>query len=171
MKWMLPCVVLLGLAACVSSDEFKKSPREAAEYNAQLGIVYLQQGKLDAAREKFERAVQQDSQNLKAQIGAGVLYQKLGENEKADRHYSAALRLKPDDPEVLNNYGQFLCGQKRTEEGEKLFLKAVRNPLYRTPETAYNNAGFCLQDAGKTAEAQVYFDKARALRSAKTPAR
>lgn len=160
---------LFGLAACAATDSSgldRKSSRDAAGFNAQLGIEYMKKGNLTDARDKIEKALKQDPQNADVQFAGGLLYQRLGDNVKADRHYEAALKLNPNEPEMLNTYGVFLCGQKRVEEGEKLFLKAARNPLYRTPAVAYNNAGVCLRDAGKAAEAQAYFEKARAVRPA-----
>jgi type IV pilus assembly protein PilF len=74
------------------------------------------------------------------------------------------MRIKPDDPEVLNNYGVYLCRKGQAKEGARLFIKAAGNPLYRTPEVAYNNAGLCMKSAGMAAEAQQNFERALALR-------
>lgn len=168
---VLAGVLAAGLAGCASNGDFKKSPREAAGYNAQLGIEYMKSGNLQAAREKIDRALKQDPQSPDVQYNAGLLYQRLGEVEKADHHYQTALKLKPDDPERQNTYGGFLCGQKRVAEGEKLLLKAARNPAYRTPALAYRNLGICLQDAGRIEEARGYLEKAYALEPRLRPQR
>ena len=175
MKRFLFALTLLSLlaAGCTSTtttsksdpdEERPQSPREAAAYNAQLAVAYMKQGNLAAAQEKIDRALSQDSQNATVRTTAGMIYERLGDNKKAEGYYSSAVRLKPDDPDVLNNYGVYLCRNGRAKEGGRLFVKAAHNPLYRTPEVAYNNAGLCLKNAGLFDEAQVNFERALALK-------
>ena len=57
------------------------------------------------------------------------------------------MRLAPQNPDISNNYAIYLCQNGRTDEGVRRFLDAARNPLYRTPEAAYTNAGVCLRNA------------------------
>lgn len=158
------CLASALLAGCVTtttgSPERKEAPKEAAAYNVQLGIAYLRQGNVGAAREKIERALKQDSANPDVQTAAALLYDRMGEVDRADGHYAAVVRLKPKDAEALNNYGVFLCRNKRTGEGEERFLQAATSPLNRTPAVAYTNAGLCMRGAGKLDEAQRYFEKA-----------
>jgi len=164
----LSLVGVLAFAGCATpdpdTDGRPKSPQEAATYNAQLAMAYMRQGNLAVARDKVERALIQDSQNATVQTTAGVIYERLGDDKKAESHYSTAMRLKPDDPEVLNYYGVYLCRKGRTKEGERLFLKAARNPAYRTPELAYNNAGLCLRNNAQFDGAEKYFQQALAIK-------
>jgi type IV pilus assembly protein PilF len=46
----------------------------------------------------------------------------------------------------------------------KRFLEAAHNPLYRTPEVAYSNAGVCLRAAKRDDEAADNFNRALQLR-------
>jgi type IV pilus assembly protein PilF len=170
----LTLVALLLSAGCVSTTTDSKAnpgdreekPVDAAAYNTQLAIAYLKQNNLAAAREKIDRALSQDGQNAKARTTAGLIYDRLGEDKKAEGFLSSAVRIAPDDPEVLNNYGVYLCrkGHDRAKEGAKLFQKAASNPLYRTPEIAYNNAGLCMKNAGMLPEAQQNFERALAIK-------
>lgn len=170
---VLGLTAVLATAGCTSTTtsssksdtaDRPQSPHDAAAYNTQLAIAYLRQGNLAAAQEKIDRALSQDSQNATVRTTAGLIYDQLGNDKKAEGYFSSAMRLKPDDPEVLNNYGVYLCRKGRAKEGERLFVKAARNPLYRTPEVAYNNAGLCLKSAGMPAEAQQHFERALALK-------
>jgi type IV pilus assembly protein PilF len=168
---VLTLVSLLS-AGCVSTTTDSKanpgdreeSPRDAAAYNAQLAIAYLKQGNLAAAQEKIDRALSQDSQNAKVRTTAGLIYDRLGDDKKAESYLSSAVRLAPDDPDVLNNYGVYLCRNGKAKEGARQFVKAASNRLYRTPEIAYNNAGLCMKKVGMTAEAQQYFERALAIK-------
>jgi type IV pilus assembly protein PilF len=167
-RLILGGLALLALGACTSTPTSPSgrptSPPEAAKYNAQLAIEYMRKGDLAVAREKIDRALTQDPNSVSVQMTAGLLYDRLNDEKKADEHYAAALRLKPDDPEMQNNYGGYLCRRGKTAEGEKLLLKAANDPVYRTPEVAITNAGVCMRNAGRLDEADRYFRQALSIR-------
>lgn len=148
------------LGACVGSSQRATQPERAAELNLNLAIDYMRRGNLAQAKEKLDRSLQQNSRNASAQSFAGMLYDRLGEPNKADSHYERAVSLAPDDPEILNNYAVYLCQKTRYERGEKFALKAAGNPLYRTPEVGYLNAGNCALNAGDAAGAEEHFRRA-----------
>jgi len=161
-------VVLLGLLATAcggDAEERPSSPRTAAAYNAQLGIAYLQKNQVSEAREKIDRALKQDPNNPVVQTAAALLYDRMGEVDRADRHYANVVRLKLKDPEALNNHGVFLCRNKRATAGEKLFVEAAASPLNRNPEVAYTNAAMCARNDGRLDDAQRYFEQALSVRS------
>lgn len=162
---------LLSLAGCGGSEPLKPavdpttvSAKDAATFNVQLGLTYLQQGKVDLAREKLERALEQNPKDATVQTGAALLYDRLGEDGKAEGHFRSALRMKPNDPTVQVYFGVFLCKKKRYGDGEKMLLKAAQSPLYQTPEVALNNVGVCERNAGHLDAAENYFRKATDLR-------
>jgi type IV pilus assembly protein PilF len=161
-------VALLACAGCTTTDSSEvdrpQSPDEAAAYNARLAIAYMSQGNLALAREKIEKALSQDPKSASVHSVAGLVYERVGDDRKAQLHYSTALRIKPDDPEALNSYGVYLCRKGDTKEAEKLFLRAARNPVYRTPELAYNNAGLCLRNGGQLEDAEKHFKQALAIK-------
>jgi type IV pilus assembly protein PilF len=163
-RLILISLAAVALCACTSQPTEPggrtSSPQEAATFNAQLAIEYMRKGDLAAAREKIERALSQDPSNVSVQLTAGLVYDRLGDDKKADERYAAALRLKPDDPEMQNNYGVYLCRKGKPEQGEKLLLKAANNAVYKTPEVAVTNAGMCMRGAGRLDEAERYFREA-----------
>ena len=157
------CGVLAALlAGCVSSSAQHKAAkqREAATINVQLGVAYMNQGDLARAKDKLDKAYGQDPDNPDVRSARAMLYERLGEKDKADSEFRAALRLAPNDPNVINNYAVYLCQVGRTDEGVKRFLEAARNPLYPTPEVAYTNAGVCLRTAKRDEEARADFVRA-----------
>jgi type IV pilus assembly protein PilF len=147
-----------GSAAGAGSDA--KSRNEAALINTQLGMTYMRQGNLQAAREKIEKALSQNPKTAQTQMAAGFLYDRLGEDRKASGHFDQAVRLANGDPDVLNNAAVYYCRKGDKKVGEKYFLQAAQSPLYRTPEVAYTNAGRCARADGRSAEAEQYFRKA-----------
>ena len=151
------------LAGCASSSEAKHAAAkmdDAAVYNTQLGISYMHQNELAVAKEKLDRAVKQDPNYAPAHSARAMLYDRLGNSEVADNEFRTALRLSPHDPDMINNYAVYLCQNGRTDEGVKKFQEAAANPLYRTPEAAFTNAGVCLRAAKRDEEARALFVKA-----------
>jgi len=162
---LMACAALaLLLGGCAAQERKEAKQREAATYNVQLGVAYMNQGDLARAKEKLDRAYSQDPDNADVRSALAMLYTRMGEKDKADAEYRAALRLAPKDPSVINNYAVYLCQVGRTDDGVKRFLEAARNPLYPTPEVAYTNAGVCLRAAKRDEDARADFLRALQLK-------
>lgn len=153
-------IVLLGACTTTTDRRFEAKLKKAATYNAELGAGYLARGNLEQANVKFKKALEQDPLNAKANSGYALLQARLGKFKEADRYFEKAIKLDPDDSEVLNNYGAYLCEQERPLDAEKYFLEAASNPLYKTPEFAYRNAGTCALSEGDIGKAKDYFQRA-----------
>ncbi len=163
----LAMAMTLLITACSTTTtgySREKKPADAARYNALLGLEYLRLGQLGKAKDKIERALKDDPRVPVTHTAAGMLYDRLGEPDKADKHFRDAIRLEPDDMELLNHYGVFLCRQNKVKQGEEMILRAARNPLYPTPYLAYTNAGLCMNGAGRAQDAEQYFGQALQLR-------
>lgn len=148
------------LAACVSTSNVpgdKVSLQQASQYNVELGVAYMQQGRRDLAMQKLQLALKQDPGNASAYMSLGLLYNTMGDVKRADDNYRTALRKKPDDPQIENNYAVFLCQRGKPQKSEKYFLEAANNPLYPTPEAAYTNAGVCANKIPDATAAAKYF--------------
>lgn len=159
--------VLLACAACVSTPPnqlSKPQPDRASDINLELGIDYFRKGNLPAAKEKIDRALDQNPRNAKALATAGLLYDRLNEPKKAESYFDKALSLDGDNPDFQNNYAVVLCNRDKQARGEKYFVQAANNPLYKTPEVAYLNAGNCARSAGNLEHAEANFRKALTLK-------
>jgi type IV pilus assembly protein PilF len=121
-------------------------------------------GNLEAAKEKIDRALEQNPRNANAHAMAGLLYDRLGDSSKADNYFQRALSLDGKNPEIMNNYAAFLCKSGRYDRGEKYALQAGGNPLYKTPERAYMNAGICQRQAGNLSRAEEHYRRALGIR-------
>jgi type IV pilus assembly protein PilF len=157
-------VLLAACAAAPQRAESAESKTDAAAYNVQLGIEYMRQGNLAIAKEKLERAEKQNPRDPNVHSSLALLHERLGDRKKADAHFRTALRLSPRSPDISNNYAVYLCRTGRHEEGVKRFEEAARNPLYRTPEAAYTNAGVCLRQAKRAKDAEPFFARALKIR-------
>ena len=157
--------VVVGLFGCQSNSQVSKpQPDRAAEINLELGIEHFKKGNLSEAKNKIDKSLEQNSRNARAQAAAGLLYDRLGESKKAENHFERAMSLEPKDPDIANNYSTFLCKSGNYEKGEKVALQAATNPLYKTPEIAYVNAGSCARAAGELERAEQNYRKALAAR-------
>jgi len=158
-------VLAICLAGCTSNDSVTKpKPQRAAEINLELGVEHLRKGNLQQAKEKIDRALDQNPRYARAHLVAGMLYTRLGDENKAESHYERAIALEPKNPEFRNNYAVYLCQQKKFERGRKLALEAAADPLYKTPEVAYLNAGTCARGAGDVKGAEENFRRALAAK-------
>ncbi len=160
--WILPllCAVLAGCQSTGSDNRKSPSPEDRAklaDINTQLAIQYIRDGDNALALQKLEKAVEANPKSVSAHTTLGLLHARLGQNEQAEEHYRTALAIDPTDPPTLNNYGQFLCQQKRYADGQAKFADALKNPLNRAPETAHTNAGTCAMQAQDPAAAEQHF--------------
>jgi len=166
----LTAVLLSGLlSACQPANVqpatggTPQTTNKVAELQTQLGIGYLREGKLELAWTRLQRALDADPNFSTAHNAMALVQEGLNDPEKAEEHYLQAVSLNPSDSAAQNNYGRFLCRQKRFEEGERRFLQAAKNPLYSRPEVAYTNAGLCMKQAKKLDKAERYLRSALQL--------
>lgn len=157
---LMALLLALALAACVGPRPAAVNKGRAAELNTKLGLSYLEQGRLDLAELKLQRALKESPESSRVLWANALLYEKLEKNKRAEALYRKAIRYNPKDSEALNNFGTFLCKGGREKEAVKMFEKAVANPLYRTPEYAYTNAGLCELRSNNDVKAEEYFRKA-----------
>ena len=153
----------LLLAACATPQHPNKI-RDAAAYNVQLGIEYLNQGDVALAKDKLDRALAEAPNSAEVHSARAMLFERMNNPDKADAEFRTSLRLAPHDPDVVNNYAVYLCQNGRTDEGVRRFEEAAHNALYRTPEAAYTNAGVCLRAAKRDDEARGNFGRALQIR-------
>jgi type IV pilus assembly protein PilF len=157
---LLAVAALLIGQGCAASSSRAKKKNDASNYNMQLGMAYLNQGDLALAKEKMDRAMTENPGDPAVHSAMAMLQERLGHPEKADTEFKTALRLGPGSPDILNNYAVYLCRNGRTDEGVKTFEEAAHNPLYKTPEAAYTNAGVCLRSAKRDTQAAMSFERA-----------
>ena len=165
-KFLWLMIVLPVLSACVTVGGDRPSQQEkASDINVQLGIGYLQQNNLEQANDKLLKALRQNPDSASAHNAYAILQERLLQNDKAAYHYKKATTLDPEDSQANNNYGTFLCRNGEEAKSETYFLRALKNPLYKTPEFAYTNAALCLLKIDKTVKAKEYLRKALAARN------
>ncbi len=118
--------------------------RTRARARTDLAAGYYRNGQLAVALEEARRAAAIDANYAEAHGLLGLIYMDMKEQRDAEASFQRALKLDPANSELNNNYGYFLCNTSRERESIDYFNQAIRDPLYRTPARAHQNAGACL---------------------------
>jgi len=134
-----------------------------AQLRAEIAAAYFERGQLDVALQELAEAVKLDPRNPKIYNVYGLVYTVLGEAAQAQQNFQKALDLAPNDSEIRQNWGWYLCTHGRAKESIAEFETAVRNPLYKTPDVSLANAGKCAASIGETARAEEFFKRALAI--------
>lgn len=159
--FVLMAIFISGCASQQEQDPDNVSDsRKAAESNTSLGLEYMNRGQYEVALGKLKKAIKADSSYAPAQTVIAVLYERIGEQDLAGKHYKAAFEAAPKDGDVNNNYGVYLCKTDKENQAIGHFLKALDDPFYSTPAIALTNAGSCALRNGDFAEADQYLRRA-----------
>jgi type IV pilus assembly protein PilF len=155
-----------GLAGCVSQNSVQSRPvgeemggsvataHRRAEVHTALASEYFARGNLNVALSEIQLAVKDDPNYAQAWNMQGLVYMELREDASARAAFDRALSIAPDNPEVLNNFGWFLCTRDEFDRAVPMLQKAATDPLYKTPEKAYLSLGLCQRRAHKDDEAE-----------------
>jgi len=133
--------------------------RRRAGIRLELAGGFYQQGNYAQALEELRTALSVDPSYASAYGLLGLVYMDLGDRPKAEEAFDRALKLAPEDSEILNNYGWYLCQTDRPKEAIAQFQAALKNPLYATPARPLHNAGICALRAGDAAGAEQWFQR------------
>lgn len=136
-----------------------KDVHTRAKLHTELASLYFQSGNLIVALEELTIAISINPNYAQAYSTRGLVLYYIKEFESAEKDFQRALSLNDKDPEINNNYGWYLCQTGKAKESINYFLKAIRNPLYQTPEIAHLNAGACYLKLGELDLAEDFVRK------------
>lgn len=127
----------------VGQQQAATDERVSAKAHAELGKAYLETGQFNVALEEARTAIAADPTYPLAYNLAALVYMFLGDNATARNMFEKAASLAPNDPEINNDYGWFLCQTGREQDGMKRLESAARHPLATTPTRSHFNMGLC----------------------------
>ena len=172
MRLLLAALVLV-LAGCASQSSVETKPvtdtggadaRRRAEVHTALAGEYYARGNYSVALAETRLALKDDPTYFPAYNMQALVYMELREDVPARDAFDRALRISPNNPEVLNNFGWFLCLRNETDRGLAMMQRAATDTLYASPEKAYLSSGLCLRRAGRNAEAEEQLRRAVLIR-------
>ncbi|TVT57386.1 MAG: type IV pilus biogenesis/stability protein PilW [Sedimenticola thiotaurini] len=144
-----------------STGQFGVNTRTGAgDVYVKLAIAYMREGHLDVALQKANQGLELEPTNAEGHNVIALLYDRLGEKGLAEDHFKRSLKIDPKNSYVLNAYATFLCQKEHYEDADRYFLKALENPLYKTPEVALTNAGICAERSNDLGKAEAYLRRA-----------
>jgi len=171
-RFIVLALLAAGLSGCASTADKAKTVKidgidisetkanSAAGIYAELGLRYMQKGKYKLSVQKLRKAIELDPELPSAYLYLAELFYQLDEFEDAEANYRKAIEMDPGYSRAHNNFGAFLCGQKRYSESETQFLAAIDNPLYENSAATLENMGLCMYADGQYAKAEDYFKQA-----------
>jgi type IV pilus assembly protein PilF len=155
-----------GPAAESTRTQVESDPVKRAQVRLQLAANYYQGGQTAIAIETVRKAIELDPQLAAAHGLLGVLLMDSGQFVQARASFDRARALAPEDPDIANNYGWFLCQTGQEREGLAEFERAAASRNYATPGRALQNAGICLRRIHDEAGAEKYLLRALAADAA-----
>ncbi len=96
----------LAAAEILLNEVFKANPEQAGALNL-LGLVRVQQQRLDEAQTLFERSIKANPKYAGPVSNLGILCKQRNERDRALKLFQTAARLAPRDPSVLYNLAAF----------------------------------------------------------------
>jgi type IV pilus assembly protein PilF len=173
MRLLVAALAILVAAACTSTSKTESRPvtdsggadgRRRAEVHTALAGEYYSRGNYSVALAATREAIKQDSTYYAAHNMQGLVYMELREDGPARESFNRALALAPNNPEVLNNYGWFLCLRNEAPRGMEMMRRAAGDTLYPTPEKAWFSIGLCHRRVGNTQGAEEALRRAILIR-------
>jgi protein O-mannosyl-transferase len=149
------------------SDTVAKQPRNARA-QANLGVAYLEAGKLAEAMVHDELSLQLEPTSVEAHNNLANALVAAHRVVDALPHYASALRYRPDDVDAHYNFGRALAEVGRVEEAIQHYDTALA--LRPNFVAAHNNIGRLLALTHRGAEAELHYRTALRLEATYLPA-
>ncbi|WP_253819542.1 type IV pilus biogenesis/stability protein PilW [Vibrio coralliilyticus] len=155
-------IATILLSACVTIDTqtVTSGTLDKADARIALGLSYLQRNNRVKARENIQKALEHAPDYYRSQLAMAHYLEQVSEFTRAEYWFQKAISQHPDNGQLLNDYGSFLCKQSRYQEANALFERAVVQPNYYYVADSYENAAFCALKADQQASAARYFERA-----------
>ncbi|WP_348707923.1 type IV pilus biogenesis/stability protein PilW [uncultured Pseudoalteromonas sp.] len=163
-------VSAFALTGCVTENSYDGSDRPvvekkinntgAARTRIALALQYLKTGNNSQAKYNLERAADFAPDLPEVHYSLAYYYQQVDEPDLADKAYQRALKIAPNDPNTLNNYGVFLCGIGKYDRAAEELLKAIAVPSYIRVAESYENLALCAIEFDDFENAEKYLKSA-----------
>ena len=158
-------VALLGLmlSACslppapaqdIKTASDQTSANKRAAIRLRLATQYLEARQYPVALDEVKQAINIDPTLVDAYHVRALIYMGMSENALAEDSFRTALSMRENDPDVLNNYGWFLCQANRYAEAKATLQRAVQAPSVNGPVKPLTNLGACEMRNGDLASAE-----------------
>ena len=114
----------LGEALAAYQTALKIRPDKAAALT-NVGVVYYQQGKFDAAVQQLQKALEIDPKDAETQYMLGATYVQQQKLDEAEQSFNKAIELKPDLAAAYTGLGNVQLARKNVDEAVKTLQAAT----------------------------------------------
>ena len=173
MRILLAAAIAVLAAACTSqstvethavTDSGGADATRRAQVHTALAGEYFARGNFRVALDETRLAIKDDPNFVQAYNMQGLVFMELREDVAAREAFDRALNLAPNNPEVLNNFGWYLCTRNDTGRAVDMLKRAAADPLNPTPEKALLSLGLCYRRMDRNAEAEQALRQAVMIR-------
>ena len=90
-----------------------------------LGEARLANGDEEGSMEAYRTVLRLDPENPEAHLELGILHDRRGEREQAERHFVESLKSDPGNPRTLYSYANVYYTAGELEAAEELLVRAL----------------------------------------------
>ena len=138
-------------AVAVLQNIILRHPKDMELLGA-FGRALMDAGQLKQAEEVLGRAHLPERPDWRILSAQGAVADQLGDHQRAQGFYEAALRINPGEPTILSNLGLSYALSKRLPEAERALGEAARHP--QADKRVRQNLVLVLGLQGRFAEAE-----------------
>src|SRR4051812_43061655 len=120
-----PSAGLICQAHTLSLGQGKENQKRAEGLITE-GVAALERRDIDAAKNLFQRALEDDPNNELAHTYLGIIADHAGDLAEAERQFAAAAISAPTSPAARNNHGAILLRLGRDAQAAKQFEVSLR---------------------------------------------
>ncbi len=144
----------MNLIVCASSQKrLEKKREEDPQYQYNVGLVYLQNDRLDDALRYFNKSLSLNPNFDLALNALGLTHFMKGEFSKAVGHFEKCLKINPGFTEARNYLGSVYQELGYPDKAEIEFRQAMGDVNYSSRELPYYNLARLYLTEGKDKEA------------------
>lgn len=129
---------LIGVTGCSSAG---KKDAQMAKAHYKLGILHLNDNKVQHAFIEFQKAIENDRDNKHYHNALGNVYILLEDLRKAEDSFRKSISLDKNYSDAHNNLCYVCYMTQRYEMAIESCKDALKNSMYLTPEKAFFNLG------------------------------
>ena len=154
--------------ALVVFEEFLTKYPEIYHSHLNIGTCYLKKGELDKAEAEFKLVLDKTMENfgdykkdpqasLRAFTGLGEIYIRKEDFETAQKYFTQALDISPEDEVAAYNVGEVFFSHQKIDEAIKYFELATR--IKKDWSKPYMKLGYVYLNKGDFDKSLEYFNR------------
>lgn len=141
-KTFILVLILLLFSSCM--QPINENMESLVNMHIAWAMYYLQENQYPQAKTELRQVISLTNRMPVIWEGFAMYHSKIGKFNLVDQDYQTGIRLFPKTGSLRNNYGIFLCQQRRFHDAFKQFNIALQIKHYPHKLLAENNKRKCL---------------------------